>query len=1188
MGLSHLSLLQMSFSGAVFILVIILLRAVAINRLPKKMFLILWGIALIRLLAPFSVSSSVSIYSIIGRIPIQQSSQQALQQAYSEQWQQSDLSRQSQPLQQQSEQSYPTQIEQTQSQQLQPSQQTQSQESELTLSLPAFVSEQLQMQPQQETSHAMNISVWFIVRCVGTALCALFFAASYLRWYFRFRTSVPVDNDYVKQWLEEHRLKRPISVRQSDRTAAPLTYGVFRPVILLPHKTDWVDTEQLQYVLLHEYVHIRRLDTVTKFITTIALCIHWFNPFVWVMYVLFNRDLELSCDESVVRFLGITSRADYARVLINMEARKSGLMPFYNNFSKNAIEERIKSIMRIKKTSLAGIIAAVIVVVGLTVVFATSARSAKTGFLKSTVNPQLLQYIDMTYGQFREQTGIEAESYHAHFFSASIPDIEADIVFEGAYDEELGGSVLADEGKVFWIEGNLSTIVSGITDEIKGAELVIALADTTGIIATGVNEGGGTAYYVADNFIETSVDLNGDNVADVSLQIALDESGNVGPDSYTWLVSLNSQARPAIEEYKNNSQVAEPISGDLVYNIQDFYITNTGDPSNLYYIDENKVLWGCGRNDYGQLGQGTQDYDFHEKMVKIAENVMHVDYSQSGFTVYLTEDHKLYGIGNAGGGALQQYEQFDDTQWLLNGGYYNAVTTPCLLMENVIYARCGRDDVACLDEDNNVWIWGMIGCDRYPVNEIYFESKPVKVLENAVLITGGLFNHAALLADGSVWTWGYNYVGNCGVSDKIIVEEPMRVAEDAVMVWTGTTEYNIDCQDISEFGGVYEQQFENTIILKRDGSYWACGVNVGNEEKVLAQYWETYDYPVVCSSAFLPYENPKVAYNSNYYHSISDVDETSVYLGGAGGIYEINRFAVGTIYSAPHIAGAALYKNYVYSIEYNPTDNGMTAELIRIKKDGTGKEVLTQISAASYDLRIIDNILVISEYNMEDHGPVTLFYAYTLDNGGKLTSETPQDAYAQFGLPGGYENGMHFLINPWFSTQSLGYTCFIKDAGVMNTNSVWIKRKEQEDAEEMVICQGQPLLTKDTIFYCDSNEEALRQRSLDGAQETVLYEIPDDTGLTLLTYDSEWVYFREYSRRLREGDSNEPDETIRRVNLQDHSTEEIYVLQSSSDSVENFNVYGNYCYFILSGAGSNRWVRYNMTNGEMTTIPEED
>lgn len=64
-------------------------------------------------------------------------------------------------------------------------------------------------------------------------------------------------------------------------------------------------------------------------------------------------------------------------------------------------------------------------------------------------------------------------------------------------------------------------------------------------------------------------------------------------------------------------------------------------------MSQNNLLLS-GSNRYGQLGQGTQDYDAHEDMVKIAENVVHVDYSLSGFTIFLTEDHKLYGMGNAG------------------------------------------------------------------------------------------------------------------------------------------------------------------------------------------------------------------------------------------------------------------------------------------------------------------------------------------------------------------------------------------------------------------------------------------------------------------------------------------------------------------------------------------------------------
>ena len=292
-----------------------------------------------------------------------------------------------------------------------------------------------------------------------------------------------------------------------------------------------------------------------------------------------------------------------------------------------------------------------------------------------------------------------------------------------------------------------------------------------------------------------------------------------------------------------------PLNESVTVDLEEYYITNTGDPSNLYYIDENHVLWGCGRNNYGQLGNGTQDYEFYDEFIKIAENVIHVDFSQTGFTIYLTADHKLYGMGNAGCGALQQYKEMDDLHYT-NGEQYT-LNTPCLLMENVAYARCGRSDVACLTEDGQVWVWGTIG---YDADKYYFEPIPTKVLDNAMFITGGFYNHAALLEDGSVWTWGFNFSGNCGVNGKSIVASPEKVAEDVSMIWTDRVTYNIDCIDISEFDGIYERGLENTIIQKRDGTYFICGANVGSEEKVLPYYYEVINYPMICTSEFLPYD----------------------------------------------------------------------------------------------------------------------------------------------------------------------------------------------------------------------------------------------------------------------------------------------------------------------------------------------
>ena len=318
-----MNLLQMSFSGAAFITAVVLIRAVAIHKLPKKTFLVLWELVILRLLIPFSIPSMFSIYTLVTH----------------------SISSTTLP------------------------------EVGTNYNIPTmqglFVTTQGAVQSPADISP--SVSMWFLVWCAGIILTTLFFVISYLRCLTEFRTALPVHNHYIEKWLAERPLKRPILVRQSDRISSPLTYGIFRPVILIPKKMDWNNEKQLQYVLSHEYVHIYRYDTVTKLIATLALCIHWFNPFVWVMYLLFNRDIELACDESVIRQFGEKSKSAYSLMLINMEAAKSGLLPFCNNFSKNAIEERITAVMKIKKTSLLAICIAAILIIGVTTAFATSA-----------------------------------------------------------------------------------------------------------------------------------------------------------------------------------------------------------------------------------------------------------------------------------------------------------------------------------------------------------------------------------------------------------------------------------------------------------------------------------------------------------------------------------------------------------------------------------------------------------------------------------------------------------------------------------------------------------------------------------------------------------------------------------------------------------------------------------------------
>lgn len=356
-----MNLLQMSFSGGILILVIVLIRTIAGSRLPKRAFLALWAVALLRLMIPFSLPSAFSFYSLVGQNVSSASDVQP-----------SDAVSFPSDAQLSDAVSLPSGVQSSDAASL-PNGTSPSGTAGVSNTKPVLKFIISALKGAKIGNAALP---WLIIYLAGLLFCAGFLTLSYLKCLSKFRMSLPVREGYGAAWLKEHPLKRTVSIRQSDMVMAPLTYGLFHPVILMPGSVDWNDKEELQYILMHEYVHIRRFDAVTKLAAAVALCLHWFNPLVFIMYILFNRDIELSCDERVVRTFGEESKANYANTLIHMEEKKSGLVPFYSSFSKNAIEERIKAIMKIKKTSFGAIIFTIILITGVAVLFATSAKSA--------------------------------------------------------------------------------------------------------------------------------------------------------------------------------------------------------------------------------------------------------------------------------------------------------------------------------------------------------------------------------------------------------------------------------------------------------------------------------------------------------------------------------------------------------------------------------------------------------------------------------------------------------------------------------------------------------------------------------------------------------------------------------------------------------------------------------------------
>lgn len=310
-----MTLLERSLTGSVLILLVTAVRALGLNRLPKGAFPALWAVALLRLLLPVRLASPASAYNLIpgaaGASGMAGAHQEAAQAAVS-------------------------------------------------------------AAAGSGTPAASGwMPLWAVYFAVLAAL-ALYFLVGHLRCRRRYAQALPVNSRAVMDILARRPLRRRVWVGVSDRIDAPLTFGLLRPVILLPRGLEGMEERALSCILEHELTHVRRLDALYKYLMAAALCAHWFNPLVWLLFALAGRDLELACDAAVIRRSGPGMKRTYALLLIELEAGRSAAAALGNSFSMNAIEERIGAIMKLKRVSALAVLLAVALVLGTAVAFATS------------------------------------------------------------------------------------------------------------------------------------------------------------------------------------------------------------------------------------------------------------------------------------------------------------------------------------------------------------------------------------------------------------------------------------------------------------------------------------------------------------------------------------------------------------------------------------------------------------------------------------------------------------------------------------------------------------------------------------------------------------------------------------------------------------------------------------------------
>lgn len=334
MRILQMSILQMSVTGGILIAGMIIFRSVVMNHVPKRLLLCLWMIAMVRLLCPLSLSVSIPGIGIPDRISGRIQDSIVADRAEAE---------------------FPV-----------------AEDGVCTTVMESVSSSSAQRLPNE---------IFRILWLAGTGLCG----AVFLFFYYRDREVIkeailiPPEEEKKLMQLIQGKLRtgqnKSIHIKTSERLNTPMVSGIIRPVILFP-KTMKTNNEKIMTMIVnHEAVHIRNRDNLQKLLMIVTVCLHWFNPFVWMMYLLFNRDMELACDEAVIKIQGIEGRKEYAFALLTLAEQKNGGFLTGMCFGKNAAKERIEAIMKYKKLTLPGIIAATAVITAALTVFVTSAEA---------------------------------------------------------------------------------------------------------------------------------------------------------------------------------------------------------------------------------------------------------------------------------------------------------------------------------------------------------------------------------------------------------------------------------------------------------------------------------------------------------------------------------------------------------------------------------------------------------------------------------------------------------------------------------------------------------------------------------------------------------------------------------------------------------------------------------------------
>lgn len=349
----------MVFYGSIMIFAVLILHGLLKNKLPKFVFPVLWSVILLRLLIPFSLSSplSLKVPAFASGNPFETAETQNY--AIAEDLAASSIPSEAQEASTSAEPRTAITIVQ--------------EESVLGSNYMITYSDN----PLQNIATPMIVLFVYIAGIIVTA--GILLTQKY-RYTKRLKNSLLVEhNETINTLLREMGMGH-ILVFTNDEIASPLVCGLLAPRIYLPTRMDFGSTELLRHILCHETMHIRKKDNWLKSIMLVTLCIHWFNPLVWIMSKYLASDLEMACDEAVLRLYDHKDDAEetkknYALSLLAMAISGSRPTLLYSAFARTEVEKRIQNILHYRKASVLMLAFSICLVLSGSVVFATGGQA---------------------------------------------------------------------------------------------------------------------------------------------------------------------------------------------------------------------------------------------------------------------------------------------------------------------------------------------------------------------------------------------------------------------------------------------------------------------------------------------------------------------------------------------------------------------------------------------------------------------------------------------------------------------------------------------------------------------------------------------------------------------------------------------------------------------------------------------